>query len=94
MAEQAVKFGYENTREVRKRLAKARVWPEDVSGVADLGAIPVLNKDDLLALQAAHPPFGGMLAFSADPLKRIYRSPGPINDPQGDYEDFWRWAVP
>ena len=65
---------------------------EDVAGVADLRAIPVLAKDDLPALQAADPPFGGMLAVAAGSLARIYRSPGPINDPQGTGHDFWRFA--
>ena len=64
----------------------------DVAGVADLQAIPVLAKDDLPALQAADPPFGGMLAVAAGSLARIYRSPGPINDPQGAGDDFWRFA--
>ena len=97
-AAKAAAYGYAHTREVRKRLARARVWPEDVTSVAGLGAIPVLKKDDLPGLQAARPPFGGMLAFAAGNLKRIFRSPGPINDPQGDPADFWRvspaaWAA-
>lgn len=92
LAAKAVRFGYENTSEIRGRLDTARVRPEDVAGVADLGTIPVLDKDDLPELQAAHPPFGGMLAGGAGALKRIYRSPGPINDPEGDRGDFWRVA--
>ena len=92
LAAKAVRFGYENTRGIRKRLARARVWPEDVKCVADLGPIPVLAKDDLPDLQAARPPFGGLLSCRAGTLRRIYRSPGPINDPQGDREDFWRIA--
>ena len=59
-------------------------------GVADLQAIPVLTKDELPALQAADPPFGGMLAAPLASLARIARSPGPINDPQGSGADFWR----
>ena len=92
MAEEAVTVGCTNTREIRARLTDAGVWPRHVRSVADLGAIPVLEKDDLPELQAAHPPFGGMLSYRAGTLKRIYRSPGPINDPQGDREDFWRVA--
>ncbi len=65
----------------------------DVAGVADLRAIPVLAKDDLPTLQAADPPFGGMLAVAAGPLARIFRSPGPISDPQGTGDDFWRFAT-
>ncbi len=88
----AVKYGNERTREVYKRLRSVNVWAEDIKGVADLATIPVLQKDDVPELQAARPPFGGMLSFRAGTLKRIYRSPGPINDPQGDWEDFWRVA--
>ncbi|MDE2875266.1 MAG: phenylacetate--CoA ligase family protein [Gemmatimonadota bacterium] len=92
LAARAVKYGNERTREVYKRLRGVGVWAEDIEGVADLAAIPVLEKDDVPALQAARPPFGGMLSLRAGTLKRIFRSPGPINDPQGQDEDFWRVA--
>ena len=72
--------------EVQERLARAGVSAADVGGVADLGPIPVLPKDDLPALQAERPPFGGMLAVSVKELRRIYRSPGPISDPEGQGE--------
>ena len=91
-AARAVEVGCANTREIRKRLARAGVRPQDIKGVADLAAIPVLDKDHLPVLQAARPLFGGMLSSRPGTLKRIYRSPGPINDPQGDAEDFWRVA--
>ena len=92
LAARAVSCGAEHSREIGRRLARAGVSVGDVTGVADLPAIPVLSKDDLPALQAADPPFGGMLAVPAGSLRRIYRSPGPINDPQGDGEDFWRFG--
>ena len=90
IAARAVHYGAKHSAEIGRRLARAGVRPEEVSGVADLQAIPVLAKDDLPALQAADPPFGGMLAVSPGSLARIYRSPGPINDPQGAGPDFWR----
>ena len=90
VAARAVSYGAEHSREIGRRLARAGVAPEDVGGVADLRAIPVLTKDELPALQAADPPLGGMLAVSLRSLARIYRSPGPINDPQGTGADFWR----
>ena len=92
LAARAVAFGADHSREIGRRLAGAGISVGDVAGVADLRAIPVLAKDDLPALQAADPPFGGMLAVPAGSLARIYRSPGPINDPQGDGDDFWRFA--
>ena len=92
LAARAVAFGADHSREIGRRMAGAGMSARDVAGVADLRAIPVLAKDDLPALQAADPPFGGMLAAPAGLLARIYRSPGPINDPQGDGDDFWRFA--
>ena len=88
----AVRYGAMRSREVRRRLARAGVSPEDVRSVAGLAAVPVLAKDDLPALQASEPPFGGMLAVPAGSLRRVYRSPGPINDPEGRRDDFWRVA--
>ena len=90
IAARAVECGAERSAEIGRRLARAGVSPNDVGGVADLEAIPVLAKDELPALQAADPPFGGMLAVPPASLARIYRSPGPINDPQGAGADFSR----
>ena len=88
----AVRYGAMRSREIRRRLDRAGVSPGDIASVAGLAAIPVLPKDDLPALQAADPPFGGMLAVPPGSLRRIYRSPGPINDPEGNRDDFWRMA--
>ena len=90
IAARAVSYGAQRSAEIGRRLARAGVSPNDVGGVADLEAIPVLAKDELPALQAADPPFGGMLAVPLASLARIYRSPGPINDPQGAGADFSR----
>lgn len=92
LAAEAVAYGAERSREVRGRLERAGVSPSDVTGVAALAPVPVLAKDDLPSLQAADPPFGGMLAVPVGALRRIYRSPGPIMDPEGDAPDFWRVA--
>ncbi len=92
LAARAVAWGTERSREIRRRLKGAGMSAGDVAGLADLRAIPVLAKDDLPALQAADPPFAGMLAVASGSLARIYRSPGPINDPQGAGNDFWRFA--
>ncbi len=92
LAVRAVRYAAGHSPEIGRRLARAGVSPGDVAGVADLAAIPVLAKDDLPAMQAAEPPFGGMLAVPVGSLRRIYRSPGPISDPEGDRDDFWRVA--
>ena len=88
----AVRYGAQHSREIEERLERAWLLASEIRGVADLGPMPVLVKDDLPAMQAADPPFGGMLAVPPGSLRRIYRSPGPINDPEGDRADFWRLA--
>ena len=93
LAARAVAHAAEHSPEIGRRLAGAGMSAKDVAGVADLQAIPVLAKDDLPALQAADPPFGGMLTVATGSLARIYRSPGPINDPQGAGDDFWRFGT-
>ncbi len=90
IAARTVSYGAQHSAEIERRLARAGVRPADVGGVADLSAVPVLAKDELPELQAADPPFGGMLAVAPGSLARIHRSPGPINDPQGTGTDFSR----
>ncbi len=77
-----IAYAYERAPAVKERLDKAGVKPEDIRTVKDLEKIPLLRKDDLIALQKANPPFGGYLAVPMDSLERIYQSPGPIYDPQ------------
>ncbi len=55
----------------------------------DLAQIPVVRKSDLKAMQADHPPFGGLAAVRAMQLKRILVSPGPIFEPEGFGKDWW-----
>jgi phenylacetate-CoA ligase len=75
-------YAYEKAPAVKERFDKAGIKPEDIKTVKDLEKVPMLRKDDLIALQKANPPFGGYLAVSLDSLERIYQSPGPIYDPQ------------
>ncbi len=88
----AVRHAAAHVPEVRARLDRAGVSADGVTGVADLAGVPVLDKDSVPDLQAAAPPFGGMLAVPPSELTRIYVSPGPILDPQGPGPDFWGMA--
>lgn len=92
LVREAVAFAYDHSREVFRRMQRAGVTPEDIQGVADLPRIPVLSKDELPDLQAADPPFGGMVTAEVGQLRRIFMSPGPIFEPEGDRADYWRWA--
>lgn len=73
------------------RRREAAGLTDPVADVTGLGALPVLAKDDLPALQKEHPPLGGLLADGAD-VVRLFASPGPIYEPQLAGPDPWRWA--
>jgi phenylacetate-CoA ligase len=56
--------------------------------------LPVTRKSQLKELQDAEPPFGGLTVTPLAGLARIFMSPGPIFDPEGHAEDYWRFARP
>ncbi|RYZ07003.1 MAG: phenylacetate--CoA ligase family protein [Comamonadaceae bacterium] len=61
---------------------------------AALAGLPVTRKHELLERQqATRPgdPFGGFSALVRGPaMPRIFASPGPIYEPEGDRRDYWR----
>lgn len=85
-----VAHAYQNAPRVRQMMDQAGLKPSQINGLGDLPKLPILKKDDLSSIQAADLPFGGLLAVPIAKLQRIFMSPGPIYDPQGEGEDFWR----
>lgn len=77
---------------LERRLRDAGLTSADLTDTEVLSRLPVLAKDDLPALQAADPPFGGLLAPDAA-VRRVFSSPGPINEPQLAGPDPWRWQA-
>ncbi|MEM5474517.1 AMP-binding protein [Hoeflea sp. AS60] len=80
-----------------KRLPALDAWlghpdPESLVDRKALAALPVLRKPDLMQMQEANPPFGGLA--DADALKgnRVFMSPGPVWEPQGLGVDPWASA--
>ena len=57
-----------------------------------LAKLPVTRKSDLKALQRASLPFGGLVAKKPGQLRKIFMSPGPIYEPEGRRDDYWRSA--
>ncbi|MEL6433220.1 MAG: phenylacetate--CoA ligase family protein [Pseudomonadota bacterium] len=53
----------------------------------ELVALPVFRKSDLVDKQKANPPFGGLPVANA---AHIFQSPGPIYEPGGISNDWWR----
>lgn len=68
------------------------VDPAAVDSRAALAKLPVTYKSDLIEAQAANPPFGGMNATPPGELLHVFRSPGPICEPEGKGDDWWRAA--
>lgn len=87
-----VQHAYDHSPAFRARLDGAGIRPEEIRSEADLNRIPVFTKDEAAALQAADPPFGGMLAAPLSAVSRIFFSPGPLYEP-GPEEDDAAWDV-
>jgi phenylacetate-CoA ligase len=66
--------------------------PAAVTDRVALARLPVTRKSALIERQAAEPPFGGVVATAFGSLARIYASPGPIYEPEGEGPDYWRFA--
>ena len=64
----------------------------DIKSRHALAQLPVTRKSDLKNLQKQSLPFGGLNTTPNNQLQRIYMSPGPIYDPQGRGQDWWRFA--
>lgn len=70
----------------------AGVEPMACNSRAALARLPLTRKRDLIELQKATPPFGGLNALARGEAKRVFASPGPIYELQGNDTDHWRLA--
>lgn len=85
---------------IRRAMTQAPGWAAhlhvvDASSVtsrAALAQLPVLRKSELLERQAANPPLGGFATSPTGHLARLFVSPGPIFEPEGKGENWWRSA--
>ncbi|MEW7009568.1 phenylacetate--CoA ligase family protein [Lentilitoribacter sp. EG35] len=62
-----------------------------INSFSDLEKLPVLRKQDLIDIQPAAPPFGGLMGDSSR-ADYLFVSPGPIHEPGFMDPDFWRSA--
>lgn len=68
------------------------VDPAQITSRKELAKLPVIRKGDLKAAQAGKPPLGGLSVGDDMPAGRVFMSPGPIFEPEGIGEDWWRSA--
>jgi len=85
-----IRHALDNAPHARRRLEG--IDPEAITSRAALERIPVLRRDALVGLQAADPPFAGLGATSLGRLARIHAGPGPAFTPEGNRNDYWRFA--
>ncbi|MCX7911881.1 MAG: AMP-binding protein [Dehalococcoidales bacterium] len=89
-----VAYVYQHCPAVKKMLDEAGITPQSIRKVSDLERLPIIRKTDLIEMQKAHPPFGGILAIPAEDVERIFVSPGPIYEVQPSHvrwfaKSFW-----
>ena len=90
----------QGTRAFGERLAG--IDAAAVTSRSALAALPVTRKHELLERQQAErggrDPFGGFSAIgwrsqgAARMARRVYQSPGPIYEPEGEARDYWRFG--
>lgn len=85
--------------------ALAGIDPASIRSLAALATLPVTRKTELLERQKAaraaagsHDPFGGFSTIGWRGLvrstgaRRVFQSPGPIYEPEGQADDYWRFG--
>ena len=85
---------------IRQAMESAPGWAEHLKGIdtavatsrEGLAKLPVLRKASLPILQAKRPPFGGFATAPPADMGRVFMSPGPIFEPEGYGQDWWRAA--
>ena len=71
----------------------ANIDPAAIDSREALAALPVTRKSELLELQKGARPFGGFAAVGwGRQTARVFASPGPIYEPEGNRPDYWRLA--
>lgn len=86
--QETIIHAYDHAPAVRKLMDDAGVTPNDIQSIADLPKIPVTTKDQLAQMQQENPPFGGWLAVPVERLQRIFVSPGPIFEAEGESDEW------
>ncbi len=87
-----IQYAYRHSVGFKRILDSVGRTPRDIKTIKDLQKIPITKKTDLVELQKKNPPFGGWEGVPLHDLRRIYVSPGPINEPGEKEYDELGWA--
>jgi phenylacetate-CoA ligase len=77
----------------RNAFQRARLGERSLSSIADLPLLPITTKDQLLADQAAHPPYGTNLTFELERYTHLHQTSGTTGATLCvlDTDDDWAW---
>ncbi len=76
-----LRWAWERSPFYRRRWLEAGVSPDTLRSLDDLRRFPVVQKADLRAAQAAHPPFGDYLCVEPAEVARIHGTSGTTGHP-------------
>jgi phenylacetate-CoA ligase len=76
-----VRYAWERSPFYRRQWQEAGVSPDTLKSLDDLTRFPVVQKADLRAAQAAHPPFGDYLCIAPAEVARIHGTSGTTGRP-------------
>ncbi|TWU13759.1 Phenylacetate-coenzyme A ligase [Symmachiella macrocystis] len=77
------------------RLKEAGIDPATIKSVEDLPRLPTVTKAEILADQAAHPPYGSNLTYEFDAYSRLHQTSGTTGSPMRwmDTPTCWNWLM-
>jgi phenylacetate-CoA ligase len=76
-----VRHAWERSPFYRRKWQEAGVSPDTLKSLADLARFPVVQKAELRAAQAAHPPYGDYLCIEPTQVARIHGTSGTTGRP-------------
>ncbi len=79
--QQQVRYAWEKAPFYRRMWQEAGVSPDTLRALDDLAKFPVVQKADLRAAQAQHPPFGDYLCIEPSQVARIHGTSGTTGRP-------------
>ncbi|MFO1021529.1 MAG: AMP-binding protein [Planctomycetales bacterium] len=79
----------------REKLAQAGVKPSEIRSPSDLSRIPLTTKHELVADQAAHPPYGSAVGTPPEQCLRLHQTSGTTGRPLAwlDTSRNWEWIL-
>lgn len=79
---ETVAHAYRHSATVTNLFDQAGISPDQIRTVKDLEKLPITRKNDLIELQKAKPPYGGLVTIPLEDIERVFISPGPVYEIQ------------